>query len=114
MYLERDDFEVEEAEEGQEALDMALQNDYDVILLDIMTPEMDRSEVCEAIRKEKNTPVIMLTAQGEESNRVQGFEAAADDYIVKPFRPREAGLRVNAVLRGIGSQGPRTPTAQPN
>ncbi|HLR54053.1 MAG TPA: response regulator transcription factor [Pseudogracilibacillus sp.] len=114
MYLERDDFEVEEAEEGQEALDMALQNDYDVILLDIMMPEMDGIEVCEALRKEKNTPVIMLTAKGEESNRVQGFEAGADDYIVKPFSPREVVLRVKAVLRRTGSQGSKTTTAQTN
>ncbi|MBO1003080.1 response regulator transcription factor [Pseudogracilibacillus auburnensis] len=99
MYLERDDFVVEEAENGRQALDMALENDYDVILLDIMMPEMDGIEVCEELRKEKMTPVIMLTAKGEESNRVQGFEVGADDYIVKPFSPREVVLRVKAVLR---------------
>lgn len=99
MYLERDEFEVEEAENGAVALEKALAYDYDVILLDIMMPEMDGIEVCEALREEKNTPVIMLTAKGEESNRVQGFEAGADDYIVKPFSPREVILRVKAVLR---------------
>lgn len=99
MYLERDDFLVEEAENGQIALDMALEKDYDVILLDVMMPEMDGIETCELLRKEKNTPVIMLTAKGEESNRVQGFEVGADDYIVKPFSPREVVLRVKAVLR---------------
>lgn len=99
MYLERDDFVVEEAENGRQALEMALENDYDVILLDIMMPEMDGIEVCEELRKEKMTPVIMLTAKGEESNRVQGFEVGADDYIVKPFSPREVVLRVKAVLR---------------
>lgn len=103
MYLERDDFEVEEAEDGQQALDLALENDYDAILLDIMMPEMDGIEVCEALRKEKNTPVIMLTAKGEESNRVQGFEVGADDYIVKPFSPREVVLRIKAVLRRTGN-----------
>src|SRR5690625_5084098 len=99
MYLEREDFVVEEAENGKEALDLALENDYDVILLDIMMPEMDGIEVCEKLRAEKMTPVIMLTAKGEESNRVQGFEAGADDYIVKPFSPREVVLRVKAILR---------------
>ena len=73
MYLEREDFVVEEAENGVEALEKALENDYDCILLDIMMPEMDGIEVCEKLREEKNTPIIMLTAKGEESNRVQGF-----------------------------------------
>ena len=99
MYLERDDFEVEEAENGADALELALNNDYDAVLLDLMMPEMDGIEVCERLRQEKNTPIIMLTAKGEESNRVQGFEVGADDYIVKPFSPREVVLRLKAVLR---------------
>ncbi len=103
MYLERDNFIVEEAEDGQQALELALENEYDVILLDIMMPEMDGIEVCTELRKEKMTPVIMLTAKGEESNRVQGFEVGADDYIVKPFSPREVVLRVKAVLRRTSS-----------
>src|SRR5699024_12743579 len=70
-----------------------------VILLDIMMPVMDGLEMCEHLREEKSTPVIMLTAKGEESNRVQGFEIGADDYIVKPFSQREGILRVKAVLR---------------
>lgn len=103
MYLERDNFIVEEAENGEEALELALNNDYSAILLDIMMPEMDGIEVCEQLRKEKNTPVVMLTAKGEESNRVQGFEVGADDYIVKPFSPREVVLRVKAILRRTSS-----------
>lgn len=103
MYLERDNFIVEEAEDGKEALELALENDYDIILLDIMMPEMNGIEVCEEIRKEKMTPIIMLTAKGEESNRVQGFEVGADDYIVKPFSPREVVLRIKAVLRRTDS-----------
>src|SRR5699024_12375826 len=103
MYLERDELEVDEAKDGAQALDKALKNDYDVILLDIMMPEMDGIEVCERLRQEKNTPVIMLTAKGEEYNRVQGFEVGADDYIVKPFSPREVVLRVKAVLRRSGN-----------
>ena len=103
MYLEREEFTVEEAANGKEALEMALANDYHVIILDIMMPEMDGIEVCQELRKEKSTPVIMLTAKGEESNRVQGFEVGADDYIVKPFSPREAVLRVKAILRRVQS-----------
>ncbi|MBC5637104.1 response regulator transcription factor [Ornithinibacillus hominis] len=105
MYLEREDLIVEEAENGPEGLSLALENDYDVILLDIMMPEMDGIEVCQELRKEKNTPVIMLTAKGEEANRVQGFEVGTDDYIVKPFSPREVVLRVKALLRRTGSGG---------
>lgn len=101
MYLERENFEIDEADNGKDALDLALQNDYDVIILDLMMPEMDGIEVCEKLRKEKTTPVIMLTAKGEESNRVQGFEVGADDYIVKPFSPREVILRVKAILRRV-------------
>lgn len=103
MYLERDDFLVEEADNGEDALQMALETDYDVILLDIMMPGMDGIEVCQELRKEKTTPVIMLTAKGEESNRVQGFEVGTDDYIVKPFSPREVVLRVKAILRRVTS-----------
>src|SRR5699024_11118439 len=115
MYLERDDFEVEEAEDGKEALDMALEHDYDVILLDIMMPEMDGIEVCEALRKEKTTPVIMLTAKGEESNRVQGVEVGADDYIMKPFSQRGVVLRVKAVLRrASGGTASKTSTQTNN
>src|SRR5690625_2184097 len=112
MYLERDDFEVEEAENGEEALTLALENDYDAILLDLMMPIMDGIEVCEKLRQEKNIPVIMLTAKGEESNRVQGFEVGADDYIVKPFSPREVVLRVKAVLRRTGNAMMGDNTAQ--
>ncbi|GAA0445580.1 MAG: response regulator transcription factor [Bacillota bacterium] len=103
MYMERDGFTVEEAENGTDALELALNNDYDVILLDIMMPEMDGIEVCQELRKEKDTPVIMLTAKGEEANRVQGFEIGVDDYIVKPFSPREVVLRVKAILRRVTS-----------
>ncbi|MEN1969123.1 response regulator transcription factor [Lentibacillus sp. N15] len=103
MYLEREDFVVEEADNGQDALQMALNKNYDVILLDIMMPGMDGIEVCQELRKEKATPVIMLTAKGEEANRVQGFEVGTDDYIVKPFSPREVVLRVKALLRRTGN-----------
>jgi two-component system, OmpR family, response regulator ResD len=99
MYLEREEYVIEEADNGDDALKMALENDYDLILLDLMLPGKDGIEVCKEIREKKATPIIMLTAKGEEANRVQGFEAGTDDYIVKPFSPREVVLRVKALLR---------------
>ncbi|GLH65116.1 response regulator transcription factor [Parageobacillus sp. G301] len=99
MYLERENYIIDEADNGDDALEKALENDYDVILLDLMLPGRDGIEVCKGIREKKATPIIMLTAKGEESNRVQGFEVGTDDYIVKPFSPREVVLRVKALLR---------------
>lgn len=103
MYLERENYVIDEAGDGNEALSKALNQDYDVILLDVMMPGKDGMEVCKELRETKNTPVIMLTAKGEEANRVQGFEVGADDYIVKPFSPREVVLRVKALLRRSSS-----------
>jgi len=99
MYLEREGYIVEEAENGKVALQLALENEYNCILLDIMMPEKDGIEVITELREHKDTPVILLTAKGEESNRVEGFELGADDYIVKPFSPREVVLRVKALLK---------------
>ncbi|WP_082233955.1 response regulator transcription factor [Halobacillus massiliensis] len=103
MYLERENYIIEEAEDGNEALNKALNEDYDVILLDLMMPGKDGIEVCKELRVKKATPVIMLTAKGEEANRVEGFEVGTDDYIVKPFSPREVVLRVKALLRRASS-----------
>lgn len=105
MYLERENFLIDEAEEGNEALKKALENYYDLIILDLMLPGIDGIEVCRRLREKKATPVIMLTAKGEESNRVQGFEVGTDDYIVKPFSPREVVLRVKALLRRSSPTG---------
>ncbi|MDM5359551.1 response regulator transcription factor [Peribacillus sp. RS7] len=105
MYLEREDYIIDEAENGDVALTKALENDYDLILLDIMMPGKDGIEVCRELREKKTTPIIMLTAKGEEVNRVQGFEVGTDDYIVKPFSPREVVLRVKALLRRSSSTG---------
>lgn len=99
MYLEREGYIVEEAENGIIGLEMALNKDYHCILLDLMMPEKDGISMAKELREEKSTPIIILTAKGEEANRIVGFEAGADDYIVKPFSPREAVLRVKAVLR---------------
>lgn len=106
MYLERNAFDVEEAEDGAEALSKALNTDYALIILDLMLPGMDGRDVCAEIRQYKDTPIIMLTASGDESNRVHGFELGADDYVVKPFSPRELIMRVKALLRrsGVGAE----------
>lgn len=99
MYLEKEGFSIDEAEDGETALSKALEHDYDLLLLDVMLPGIDGTEVCARLRQSKSTPVIMLTAKGEEANRVQGFEVGADDYVVKPFSPREVIYRVKATLR---------------
>ena len=99
LYLERESFEIHEARDGKEAYELALENNYACILLDLMLPEMDGIEVASKLREHKDTPIVMLTAKGEETNRVEGFESGADDYIVKPFSPREVVLRVKALLR---------------
>lgn len=103
MYLERENYLIEEAEDGETALIKAIENDYDCILLDLMMPGKNGIEVCKELRAVKSTPVIMLTAKGEEANRVEGFEVGTDDYIVKPFSPREVVLRVKALLRRSSS-----------
>jgi two-component system response regulator ResD len=102
MYLERSGFAVEEAEDGKQALDMALQNPYALIILDLMLPSMDGRDVCTHIRQHRDTPIIMLTAAGDEVSRIQGFELGADDYVVKPFSPRELVMRVKALLKRAG------------
>lgn len=103
MYLERENYYIEEVGDGESALEMALTNDYDCILLDLMMPGKNGIDVCKELREKKATPVIMLTAKGEEANRVEGFEVGTDDYIVKPFSPREVVLRVKALLRRSSS-----------
>nr|NNM90752.1 response regulator transcription factor [Bacilli bacterium] len=103
MYLERNGFAVDEAEEGTDALAKALHEDYALIILDLMLPGMDGRDICSEIRQYKETPIIMLTAAGDEGNRVHGFELGADDYVVKPFSPRELIMRVKALLRRTGS-----------
>ncbi len=87
------------AMDGEVGLQMALENNYDLIILDLTLPTMDGVEVCKKLRKQKNTPVIMLTAKSEEIDRVLGLEMGADDYITKPFSIRELLARVKAVMR---------------
>ncbi|NLU10037.1 MAG: response regulator transcription factor [Tepidanaerobacter acetatoxydans] len=104
LYLEREGFIVDEAFEGQQALDMISNVSYDLIILDLMLPVIDGWTVCKKIREKYDTPVIMLTARGEEFDKVLGFELGADDYVVKPFSPRELTARVKALLRRMASK----------
>ena len=99
LNLEHDGFQVIEAFRGQEAMDKIRTTMPDLVLLDIMLPDLDGFEVLKMIREISNIPVIMLTAKGEEDDRVKGLELGADDYVTKPFSPRELVSRVKAVLR---------------
>ena len=102
LYLDNDNFTHSDAYDGKESLEMAQATKPDLILLDVMMPEMSGLDVCREIRKTMATPIIMLTAKGEEIDKIVGLELGADDYIVKPFSPREVIARVKAVLRRFG------------
>ncbi len=97
--LEQDGMEVESAFDGEEALESAKNNEYDIILLDIMLPKMDGMEVCQRIREFSNVPIIMLTAKGDDMDKILGLEYGADDYITKPFNILEVKARIKAILR---------------
>ena len=99
MYLENEGFRVETASDGEEALNKVKANTPDLIILDIMLPKFDGWTVCREVKKTSNVPIIMLSARTEEFDRVLGLELGADDYIPKPFSPREMVARVRAVLR---------------
>ena len=96
-------YETDEACDGMEAVEKCRKNDYDLIVMDIMMPELDGFSACREIRKYKDTPVIMLSARGEEYDRIHGFEIGVDDYVVKPFSPKELIMRVGAVLKRSGT-----------
>lgn len=91
--------EVFEAENGLQAVDMCKQNEFDLIIMDIMMPQLDGFGAAEKIRAFSGTPIIMLSALGEEYDRIHGFETGVDDYVVKPFSPKELMMRVSAVLK---------------
>ncbi|MEI7845660.1 MAG: response regulator transcription factor [Chloroflexota bacterium] len=99
LNLEHDGFQVSEAFNGKQAVQRLRDVNPDLILLDVMMPDLDGFEVLEMVREISNVPVIMLTAKGEEDDRVRGLEKGADDYVTKPFSPRELVSRVRAVLR---------------
>jgi two-component system response regulator VicR len=102
--LEKEGFLVEEAFNGEEALDKAFKVNPDIIILDLMLPGLDGFEVCREIRKKEEIPIIMLTAKGEDIDKVLGLELGADDYMTKPFNPRELVARMKAILRRSGTR----------
>ena len=104
LYLTKEGYETKRASDGREALSMVPIFDPDLIILDIMMPEMDGYEVCREVRKNNSTPIIMLTAKGETFDKVLGLELGADDYMVKPFDTKELVARVKAVLRRLDAK----------
>ena len=106
-YLRNEGFDVSTAEDGPEALATFASDEPDLVLLDLMLPQIDGYEVFRRMRATAETPVIMLTARGEETDRVVGLELGADDYVTKPFSPREVVARVRAVLRRTRAAGGR-------
>ena len=97
--LEQDGMEVDCAYDGEEALEMAKEKKYDIILLDLMLPKMDGFEVCQQIREFSSVPVVMLTAKGDDMDKILGLEYGADDYITKPFNILEVKARIKAIMR---------------
>jgi len=112
-YLEREGYEVHAAEDGPSALDQARRLDPDLVVLDVMLPGVDGVEVCRRLRLFSDAYVLMLTARSEEVDRVVGLEVGADDYVTKPFSPREVVARTRAMLRRPRRQGPRGAEEEP-
>jgi DNA-binding response OmpR family regulator len=112
LYLNREGFRVEAAHDGAQALEKAKSLRPDLIILDLMMPEMDGLSVCKELRKTSNVPIIILTARGDDVDRVVGLELGADDYVTKPFNPRELVARVKAVLRRARQEAPSQPVLE--
>lgn len=106
-YAEFEGHEVSEAVDGMQAVEFVRKNSFDIIILDIMMPRLDGFSACKEIRKFSDTPVLMLSARGEEYDKLFGFEIGADDYVVKPFSPKEVLARINAIIKRNN-----TPTTQ--
>ena len=100
-YAEFEGHQVTEAADGMEAVLLCRKNEYDLIIMDIMMPELDGFSACREIRKISQTPIIMLSARGEEYDKINGFELGIDDYVVKPFSPKELMLRIEAVMKRV-------------
>lgn len=98
-YAEFEGHEVEEAADGMQAIELARSNDYDIIVMDVMMPRLDGFSACKEIRKFKQTPMLILSARGEEYDKMFGFELGIDDYVVKPFSPKEVLARINAIIK---------------
>ncbi len=106
--LEQDDMQVDCAYDGEEALEYARNNQYDIILLDVMLPKLTGFEVCQQIREFSNVPIIMLTAKDDDMDKILGLEYGADDYITKPFNILEVKARIKAIMRRTDSRKPAT------
>ena len=104
-YLELSGFEVEVANDGETGLEKALKDEYSLFILDLMLPGVDGFEICKKIREEKNTPIIMVSAKKDDIDKIRGLGLGADDYIAKPFRPRELSSRIRNILRLTGGTG---------
>ena len=98
-YAEFEGYEVEEAVDGMQAIAVCRKEKFDLIIMDVMMPELDGFSPCREIRKFSQTPIIMLSARGEEYDKIHGFELGSDDYVVKPFSPKELMMRVSAVIK---------------
>ena len=98
-YAEFEGFTVKEAVDGMQAIEVCREEEFDLIIMDVMMPELDGFSACREIRKFSQTPIIMLSARGEEYDKIHGFELGSDDYVVKPFSPKELMMRVNAVIK---------------
>ena len=107
--LEQDGMEVDCAYDGEEAVEKAKEKHYDIILLDLMLPKMDGLEVCQQIREFSNVPIVMLTAKGEDMDKILGLEYGADDYITKPFNILEVKARIKAIMRRTERQTEERP-----
>ena len=102
-YAEFEGHKIHEAADGLASLKMVGQYDFDIIIMDIMMPELDGFSACREIRKHSDVPIIMLSARGEEYDKINGFELGIDDYVVKPFSPKELMLRIDAILKSRGA-----------
>ena len=98
-YGEFEGHAITEAADGMEAVRLCREQDFDIVVMDVMMPELDGFSACREIRKTKNIPMLMLSARGEEYDRIHGFELGADDYVVKPFSPRELMMRIDAIVK---------------
>lgn len=103
-YAEFEGYTITEAKDGMEAVNLCREHEYDLVILDVMMPELDGFSVCKEIRRNRDVPVIMLSARGEEYDKIHGFDLGIDDYVVKPFSPRELMMRVKVV---IGRHAPK-------
>ena len=107
--LEQDNYQVDCAYDGEEALELAKTNTYDIVLLDVMLPKLNGFEVCQQIREFSNVPIIMLTAKGDDMDKILGLEYGADDYITKPFNILEVKARIKAIMRRLSPKKEAAP-----